>query len=342
MKKRILFLLKQNYNYGSYSYGTCKAGLLTSATLAAESLTEAFGFDTLVKICVDGNSIDKEVHDYKPDYCILEAIWVTPTKLAELVGLHPTVTFVVRIHSKTTFLAMEGVSISWIKQFDKIPNVYVGFNNIETAKDFNEILGSVFYLPNLYPYINPPRLSAVDKVFGQIHCEPEIHIGCFGAIRPMKNQLEQAMAAIIYGDRNNKRVYFHINSSRVEQTGDNVLKNLRALFNETPHVLAEEPWLERNDFLNLVKKMDIGLQLSLTESFNIVTADFVSQYIPILVSNEISWMPDICKVGNSDTPAIVDSIGNLLERKKRVIRKQADALNEYNVHSIRYWKWFLV
>jgi hypothetical protein len=337
--KRVLFLLKESYHYGDYA--TCKAGLYTSAVLVARALRHHLGVEAEVKICLDGNSIDKDVTSFKPDYCILEAIWVTPEKLAELVKLHPHVIFVVRIHSKTPFLAMEGVAISWIKQFDKLHNVIVGFNNLETAKDFNDLLHGVFYLPNLYYHVDVPRVSLADRIFVDRPHKRSIDIGCFGAIRPMKNQLEQAVASIIYGNKNNKTVHFHINSSRVEQSGENVLKNLRSLFEGTDHELVEHDWLDRHDFLNLVKKMDLGLQLSLTESFNIVTADFVSQLIPIIVSDEISWMPKINKVGSSDTDGIIEKIQDMQDRRKFVVARQAEALNEYDEHSLKYWSYFL-
>lgn len=340
-QKRVLFLLKENYAYGNYSYKTCKAGLLNSALLVARTLRHRLHIETEVRICVDGNSIDKEVHNFKPDYCILEAIWVTPVKLAELALLHPNVTFIVRIHSKTPFLAMEGVAIPWIKQYDMIPNVAVGFNNIDTAKDFSNIIDVSYYLPNLYHHIDVPRVGLVDRIFNHEIKHHNIHIGCFGAIRPMKNQLEQAVASIIFGDRNDKIIHFHINSSRVEQSGENVLKNLRALFAGTKHYLVEEPWLDRQEFLDLVRTMDVGLQLSLTESFNIVSADFVSQYIPIVVSNEISWMPKLCQVEPSDTEGIVKKIEDVLQRNKYVVSKQAEALNTYDDSSIRYWGHFI-
>jgi len=45
--------------------------------------------------------------------------------------------------------------------------------------------------------------------------------------------------------------------------------------------------MEHNDFIRVVKSMDIGMQVSLSESFNIVAADFVSNGVPLVGSPDI-------------------------------------------------------
>jgi hypothetical protein len=50
---------------------------------------------------------------------------------------------------------------------------------------------------------------------------------CFGAIRPLNNQLFQAVAATEYARRIGRKLRFHINASRTKQRGENVLKNIR-------------------------------------------------------------------------------------------------------------------
>ena len=79
---KILFILKKRYyhatNINSY-------GLINSATEIANFLETLPGINTKVVKVVDGNSIDKEVHDYRPDIVIIEALWVTGDKLKELI-----------------------------------------------------------------------------------------------------------------------------------------------------------------------------------------------------------------------------------------------------------------
>lgn len=351
-KIKILFLLKKGSNGYDNSYLPSftnslkiKSGLNNSANFVSQALEKYFNVETKVTTCIDGNSIDKEVHLYKPNICIIEAIWVTSEKMAELSKLHPKVTFIIRVHSRTTFLANEGVAIDRIKGYNKIKNVFVSFNHPVTNSEFNAIGIQSIYLPNIYEVI-PESESCLERILDFLwpkHRRKKkiINIGCFGAIRPMKNHLLQAIGAIRYGEENNKKIRFHINSSRTEQKGENVLKNLRSLFKDSRHELVEHQWMEHQDFLNLVSKMDIGLQVSLSESFNIVTADFVAQKVPVIVSEEISWVDDICKFKTNDSKTIAEKIKEFLKTPKKVINKNLDAINKYEKHALNTWKEFL-
>jgi len=109
---KVLFLLRAN---GSYNTTTSKSGLLNSAKMTTEALKRHLKVDTKLVVVIDSNGIDREVFLFKPEICFLEAIWVTPAKMRELVRLHPKVKFVIRVHSETPFLSNEGEAISRIK-----------------------------------------------------------------------------------------------------------------------------------------------------------------------------------------------------------------------------------
>lgn len=283
---KVLFVCKLR-NLGPYY--KIPFGLLNSARFVAEALSK-FGIGTKVVDVIDGNFIDKEVYQYKPDFVMLEALWVTPDKIRELLKLHKHVKWVVRIHSKAPFLAMEGIAFEWLNEYKKIAEHHKNFKISANNEDFNDDLNALgfksIYLPNIY---TPPK-QHTHKVKDCI-----LDVGCFGAIRPLKNQMLQAVAAVKFADKLDKPLNFHINGDRTEQKGDQVLKNLRALFAPLAprHKLVEHGWMSHHDFIKLIGRMDVGMQVSLTESFNIVTADFVGQNVPIVVSPDISWMPGI-------------------------------------------------
>lgn len=354
---KFLFLLKKS-GTGDYNGGyestipssvpglMGKAGLSNSANFVADALHRIYDIDTKVVTCIDGNSIDREVHLFKPNVCFIEAIWVTVPKMQELAKLHPKVMFVIRVHSKTTFLSNEGEAIGRIKGYDKIDNVYVSFNNEYTNKEYEMLDLKPIYLPNIYDVERPEPMTKlqtfVEKVFGRPkEYKKTIDIGCFGAIRPMKNQLLQGVAALMYAEKYHKKVRFHINAGRCEQKGENVLKNLRALFKDTEHELVEHKWMPHAEFLKLISTMDIGLQVSLSESFNIVTADFIAQQIPIVVSDEITWAAPEAKVETSDSVAIMDLMDSFLQQPKLIVSENLKALNDYNAKAIEEWGYFI-
>jgi len=349
---RILILLKKNYVYGSH---TTKVGLQNSVELLAAGLRE-IGMEVITAICEDGNSIDREVHRNKPNICILEALWYTPEKLLELQKLHPRVLFISRINSKIPFLAMEGMSIGWLAAYlkgnfaVKQPNVIIGVNNAQCSDDLESVNIFNHYLPNIYPGLTPRTVGNGEKLLQEIsftldisheHCSDTIHIGCFGAVRPLKNQLIQAVAAIRWADEQGLKLVFHMNTERLEQKGEEPLKNIRALFAANPsHILLEHGWLDHIEFLQLVGTMNINLQVSYTESFNIVTADSVSQSVPVIVSHDIDWMPDMCKADPNDSRDIARKMDIVYRHKSYAMRKTIGALNTYNQEALVVWKNF--
>jgi hypothetical protein len=163
-----------------------------------------------------------------------------------------------------------------------------------------------------------------------------LDIGCFGAIRPLKNNLQQAVAAIRFADSMNAALRFHVNAGRVEMKGESVMRNLESLLSNAGHELVKHDWLDHDDFLKLIKTMDMCMQVSFSETFNIVAADSVSQGVPTIVSKEIPW----AKSGFAD-PTDTDSMIKALKwawrlRSANVFLNQA-GLSAYVAESRKIW-----
>lgn len=340
---KVLFILKLRNQYGHAKTLLKHSGLFNSATFVHEMLLEN-GYESNLVQVVDNNEIDKVVTAHKPDVVIIEALWVVPEKFEVLRKLHPNVKWIIRLHSELPFLANEGIAIDWINKCIVQPNVFVSANSELAQNDLSKYLQSwaegnyadkLVFLPNYYP----TSKNAVET--RTVLRGDTINIGCFGAIRPMKNHLLQAAAAVQYAERHGLKCNFHINSGRVEARGEEVLKNLRAFFEplQGKHALVEHGWLNRDEFLAVVKTMDIGLQVSLSESFNIVSADFVSQDTPIVTSSEVSWMPWFFTAEPTDSEAIVDAIERTLFYDRHFIwtEWQWRALKKYVTQSKRVW-----
>jgi hypothetical protein len=300
--KKPLFILKKRNIYSDGNYSTVNSGLYNSATFVNDMLVRNGVDSTLVQV-VDNNEIDKYCTIHKPDVVIIEAIWVVPSKFEVLQKLHPKITWIIRLHSELPFLANEGIAIEWLKEYVKYDNVLIGSNSKYLIEALEPLLKTnMVYMPNYYKVTNKEicKKTLDNKI---------VNIGIFGAIRPMKNTLTQAIAAINYADMENKKLYLHVNSARVEQKGDNALKNLRALFTDSKHELVEHGWLAHGDFVKLVGTMDMCLQISLSETYNIVAADAINQDVPVVTSDEIPFVNYFSNVSsNKDVVNIVDMI----------------------------------
>lgn len=286
------------------------SGLTISVDFVIEMLT-AMGVQCKVVQVIDNNCIDREVHLYNPTHVIIEALWVVPDKFEILHKLHPDVHWLVRIHSEITFLSNEGIAIDWLTRCAGYPKVAIAANSKSAQLDILEILRAVYpqwtehelhdkavYLPNYYSipdakdWVDWFRLTLDPHVVKRIQLEHKdgvvLNVACFGSIRPLKNNLIQAVGALRYADSEGVILHFHINGERTEG-GDNVLKNLRALFVNTKHALIEHPWMEHGPFLRVLSWMDVSLCVSLSETFCIVAADSIAVGVPTVVSSEVNW-----------------------------------------------------
>ena len=167
-----------------------------------------------------------------------------------------------------------------------------------------------------------------------------INIGCFGAIRPLKNQFLQALAAMTFARSIGVKLNFHINGSRVEGNGDPILKNIRALFDATHDCeLVEHPWMEHDEFLAVVASMDIMLQVSFSETFNIVGADAASMNVPLIASSELPWLGSYGHADPTSMDSMVEALRSAwLDANPSVrLSQQKRDLRKYNVHTEAVW-----
>lgn len=296
--KKILFILKRrdDFNAAVHSHVGMQTGLYNSARFMNDMLIGQ-GIESKMAVVPDNNHIDREVHQYRPTHVIVEAIWVTPAKFTILQKLHPKVTWIIRVHSEMPFLAGEGRAIDWLADYSDFKNIVLAINAPRMFKEITfflkhrngwsdeETARRVIYLPNYYPQQYKTKQLDRDK--------ETIDIGCFGAIRPLKNHLVQAFAAIEFADTIGKKLCFHVNAGRIEMQGGPVISNLKSLFQQIHgrgHELINHMWRPREEFLELCAKMDIGLQVSFSETFNIVGADIISQGVPLVgTEREIPW-----------------------------------------------------
>jgi hypothetical protein len=292
---KVLFILKrrEDYNAITHSHVGLSTGLFNSANFMNDMLLEQ-GIDSVLEIAIDNNCIDRLVNKHKPTHVIIEALWVVPTKFAVLQKLHPSVKWIIRLHSEMPFMAGEGMAMDWVGEYSNFKNVYIGINAPRMMREVKIFLGTkhlaqdwddkVIYLPNYYPQEYKRKKLDKDK--------DTIDIACFGAIRPLKNHLVQAIAAIDFANKLKKKLRFHVNAGRIEMNGSPVINNLKGLFQhlyDQGHEMINHQWRPREEFLELCSKMDIGLQVSFSETFNIVGADLLSQGVPLVGSEEIPW-----------------------------------------------------
>jgi len=333
LNPKILFVLKKRSSYG-ISYG-----LINSCQFVAKAL-EKHGIVSEIAQVIDNNCIDRAIAKFKPTHVIIEALWVVPSKFPVLMSLHPHVKFLVRVHSQVPFLGYEGMAFEWIKEYRKLelegkgPSLMVNSEKLAFALHQSINIPSIL-APNIYEFQTTRNIARPSH-------DKEVNIGCFGAIRPFKNHLNQAMAALLFAKRKGLKLNFYINSSRFEHHGEAILKNLRHIFKGIKHRLLEQEWSTHPDFIKLARKMNLGLQVSYTETFNIVAADLVSTNIPVVGSPEIDWMHSWFQADPNDIEDIADKLDFAYDWSfLNLHRLNEFGLNKHNKLAIQAWLDFL-
>jgi hypothetical protein len=335
----VLFICKKNESYAAFGK---RSGLFNSVNFVRRALVSAWNtalIDAWLEEVTDNNDIDRVVTKHKPDMVIIEALWVVPEKFDVLKRLHPSVRWYVHLHSNAPFLALEGIAMDWLLAY-QIKHVGVIVNSKPAFEALEPILNedTLYLLHNVYKHEERLQFPEPKR---RVHSENEVHVGCMGAVRPMKNQLTQALAAIKYAEKYDKTLYFYINSTRSETGGDPVIKNIRALFGGVSGInLVEQKWQEHKDFVDFLGTLDISMQVSLSETFNIVTADAVSAGTPVVVSNEIEWISGFCK-------ARTDSVDDIVSKMERVMGNpllvwwNRYKLDKYSAKATKEWLHFV-
>ena len=129
----------------------------------------------------------------------------------------------------------------------------------------------------------------------------------------------QAVAATAFARWLNQPLRFHMNTARIEGGGNPILKNLRALLGPQ---LIEHNWLSHDNFMALLGTMDMVMQVSFSETFNIVAADAVSMSVPVVVSPEIDWLGGYAQADPTNFRAILFAMKNQWARNRVVLAHQ--------------------
>jgi len=273
-------------------------------------------------------------------HCIIEAPWVKTHDLEMIVRAYPDVHFVVRCHSQIGFLQVEPGAINLIREGMEMQDHELNFTMSANSRRANDFLQTAYdghckYLPNLYD-----ACRATHKKFKHPNHRDCIDIASFGALRLLKNHTTAAAAAMLIARNLGCHVNFYVSVNR-EEHGKAVLHSLRNMFRGSKYAaLVENPWERWGSFRKTVQEMDLCIQLSATETFNITTADAAAAQVPCVVGDCIDWAPKSwqCPIDDAEEAArkgcyVLNDFNAGIEGR--------EALEEYCAEGVRIWLKYL-
>lgn len=344
MPTKVLFILKRREDYSPVAHSPMglSTGLYNSASFVRD-MCNGLGIPAELEVAIDNNCIDRLVNKHQPTHVIIEALWVVPQKFVVLQKLHPKVKWIIRLHSEMPFMAGEGMALDWIGEYINFKNIDIAINAPRMLNEIQTFLAvkqgvtqeqiaqRVYYLPNYYPQ------NYVKKSFRP---GDTVKISCFGAVRPLKNHLVQAVAALKFVQGLGRKLEFHINGGRIEMKGDPVMHNLRGFFQHLApqgHRMILQEWCPREEFLKICADMDLGLQVSFSETFNIVGADLISQGVPIVGSKEIPFASPWFNADPTDSDDIADKLLSAWHNPEFNVNENQQNLSKYTETTKSVW-----
>ena len=282
-------------------------------------------------------AIDKyqEETKIKLTHAVISAPWLSVHDLKALLNHFPYIKFLILSHSNVGFLQADPWGVELFRHYIELKKTYKNIEVGGNSAKFSNWLSKAFntkaiLLPNLYPLAENISMKLVwDGVSA-------IKIGIFGAPRAQKNFMTAVGSAILIQQSLGVKVEIHMNSD-VEDSNNVVSLAITQMTKNLDNItLVKHNWAYWDDFIKIVADMDLLLQPSYTESFNMVTADGISVGVPSVVSPAIYWAPNSWKAETDDCTDIANR-GIFLLKNYKARQKGLKALRSHNDNSLSYW-----
>lgn len=285
------------------------------------------------------HALDKynETHKERLTHVVISAPWLSVHDLKRLIENFKDIQFVILSHSNVGFLQADPGGVHLLRQYQHLAkthsNLLVGGNSAVFVEWLRRAYGKdTIWLPNLYPIerniVKPAWRGGTIK------------IGAFGAVRPEKNFMTAVAAAIVIGKELNAPIEIHMSAGGEGDQG-RTAPAISQMCADIPGVtLIRHPWMFWDNFVKLVGSMDLLIQVSYTESFNMITADGIAAGVPSVVSPAITWAPDSWKAA-SDNALEVAMVGVRLLLNDDERAEGLKALKAHNRKSLKAWLGFL-
>ena len=278
-------------------------------------------------------------HHVPLSHLVISAPWIPTANLAGLASHNPDLEIVVVSHSNIGFLQADPRAIELLRQGAELaqgcPNFHIGGNSQRFQTWWQATYSTAMtLLPNMYPM----GLARARPIWQH----GTLRMGCFCAIRPYKNVLNAAAAALEVGQRLRVTdLEFWISGGRREGGGQTILAAIQQMYLNMPRAkVVERNWQSWPQFLATVGSMDLLLQPSYTEGFNMVTADGIAQGVASVVSDAIAWAPRNWQAATDDACDIANKAVGLLH-DPTAVQEGVTALNTHNANALILWEKFL-
>lgn len=273
------------------------------------------------------------------DQVIISAPWIPTLELQALALEFPDIEFAVNCHSNVGFLQADRNGVKLVRECMELEqgthNVHLAGNSRRFCAWIKEAFGApCSFLPNLYFLDGHTSPQFVHKALGS----GPLRCGVFGATRPLKNLMSAAGAALEIARSFRVPLELWVSAGRSEGGGELVLATVNEMLSGLPGVsVVMNGWQTWPAFRKTIAHMNLLLQPSYTESFNMVTADGAAEGVPSVVSEAIDWAPEDWKADVDDVLQIA-LVGRRLLLDPRAAGDGFRALVRFNAAGVAAYR----
>jgi hypothetical protein len=316
-------------------------GLGVAAVNTAKVLRRE-GIITTVWPILSAADLSAKLKQHPAEHVIIAAPWIPTADLQSLATEFTETYFAVTCHSNVGFLQADPGAVRLVRETMELGmathNVRLAGNSRRFCQWMESTFGGrCYFLPNLY-FLDGPTQRQRSFCGGDT-----LRVGVFGAVRPLKNLMSSAGAALEISRKLRVPLELWVSAGREEGGGDTVMAAVKEMVAGLPSVkLILKGWQSWPAFRKTVAHMHLLMQPSYTESFNMVTADGAAEGVASVVSEAIDWAPDDWKADVDDVLDI-SRVGRRLLCDTSAADDGVHALEHYTADGIiAYRKYFAI
>jgi hypothetical protein len=340
-----VLLVYRSFNKVSH-VGLGISSLNTSRVLRASGTwADAWAAGTVDDINAKLEALHSTAHTenlHPVSHVVIQAPWVQTKDMQAMLMRWPDVHFCVLCHSNIGFLQVDPNAIRLMREQSELTLSHHNFSVGGNCQRFTDAWVNMYgvpmaWLPNLYD------VSTIKPVGQRVPWVPgsTLRIGVFGALRPLKNMVSSVAAAMDLAHQSRADVEIWMSDGRNEGGGTTLPAAIDQLTSGVANVkLMKAGWQTWPAFRQTVGKMNLLLNASYTESFQIVCADGIAEGVASVTSDAVDWAPsDWC--ANADDVTDIASTARRLLSDPHAVDAGQRALKVYTAQGLLAWQAYL-
>lgn len=271
------------------------ANTTTGVTVSSDHLKAVLGkagIDCAIMYYADDNGLLEAVKGNDANLYILQVPTFADDTLFAILKLGKKI--VLGLHSTICNLQVEDNALMRLIRFSQLREAHFAISCPSKVEvdGFNSFSATPFiYLPNTYSF-------PIKAVIKKRKLNPKVlKISLFCALRSLKNIMAQVVAVSVLARRGYK-IELHLIDDR-----SHIAACIREMADSLPYKVVFHELADNKAIIKLMAKMDLGLQVSLSETFSYAAFEQMALGVPVVASTAVPYATQIAQFNSAESMA---------------------------------------